>query len=535
MATEIMKKARLKRASYPEKVGISSKAVEAIIADFKEHGVEMHSMMILSQGKVAFESWAEPYSPEHPHAMYSVSKTFTSAAIGFAVDEGLITLETKLIDIFPEFAPEKPDEKTDKLTVYSLLTMQSGKNISTMADKTTGDWEKQFFDSPWSFTPCDGHWQYISENQYMLCSLIHRVTGMSVIEYLTPRLFEPLDIDIPAWEKSPSGVEAGGWGLFIKTEDLAKFVNCYQHDGKFGRKQIIPAEWVKLTRGRHADNSNANKNPDSQCGYGFCVWHCAGASAYRMDGMFSQFGFIFKDTDASIILTGGEIDGQKTRDCLWRHIDDLFIEPDSEPKYDGKIGFEPLDDIAFEEERSPLEKEIAGRNIKFRKNLVLSTAGFPVSMLPLPTVYMSAKKAGNINNVQFDFTENECIMTWDEGEEHNTIVCGMDGKYRTSSIRLADMDFTAFSTAAWIDKNILRINMRPIESVCRRTIDFKFDKNGKNVSFAPSSKLPIESMAEYLALDVDQHFPGVLEPLGVVAFDQLPRIIDSVYKGSFED
>lgn len=534
MATEVQKKISLKRAAYPEKVGVSSKAIEALIADFKENDVEIHSIMILSQGKVAFESWAEPYSEELPHAMYSVSKTFTSAAIGFAISEGLITLDTKLIDIFPEFLPEKPDKKLEKLTIHALLTMQSGKNISAMADKTKGEWEKDFFESPWAFTPCDGHWQYVSENQYMLCSVIHRVTGTSVIDYLTPRLFEPLGIDIPAWETSPSGVEAGGWGLFIKTEDLAKFVTCYQHDGKFGRKQVIPKEWVRLTRKRHADNSTVNTAPDCQCGYGYCVWHCAGAAAYRMDGMFSQFGFVFKDRDASIILTAGEIDEQKTRDCLWRHFPDGFIEPDSEAKPDHKIGLAPLDDIVFSEHRSPLESKIENKNITFKKNHILSAAGFPVSMLPIPVVYMSAEKAGNINNVKFAFSENECTMTWDEGEEHNTIVCGMDGKYRTAPIHLARMDFTAYSTAAWTDDESLVINMRPVESVCRRTIEFHFDKNSNAVTFKPSSQQTMKAIADNLALDVDQFFPGALESLGIVAFAQLPKIIDSVHKGTME-
>lgn len=535
MITEEKKKVSLKRASYPEKVGVSSKAIEALIDDFKESDVEIHSLMVLSGGKVAFESWAAPYSPDLPHAMYSVSKTFTSAAIGFAVEEGLLTVDTKLIDIFPEFAPKKPDPNLEKMTIYSLLTMQSGKNISVMADKTNPDWEKQFFESPWGFTPCSGDWQYISENQYMLCSAIHRVTGECVVSYLTPRLFEPLGIDVPDWELSPSGVEAGGWGLFIKTEDLAKFANCYQHGGKFGRKQVLPAEWVRDTLRRHADNSRANKSPDSQSGYGYCIWHCAGAPAWRMDGMFSQFAFLFKDRDASIIMTAGEIDGQKTRDCLWRHVKDIFIEPDSEPKADHKVALEPLADIVYEEERSPLEEKIEGRNIKFRKNLVLSAAGFPVSMLPIPTVYMSAEKAGNIDNVKFCFSENECTMEWDEGFEHNIITCGMDGKYRTSPIRLANMNFTAYSTAAWTSENTLQINMRPIESVCRRTIEFEFDEDGKNVIFRPSSQQPISALAENLAVDVDVYFPGLLEPMGVVAFDQLPKIIDAVHKGYFEE
>ena len=110
MTTQEKKEIKLRRAAYPEKVGVSSKAIEELLADFKENNVEVHSLMIMSQGKVAFETWAEPYGPNLPHAMYSVSKTVTSCAVGFAVAEGLLTTDTKLIDIFPEYMPEKPDE-----------------------------------------------------------------------------------------------------------------------------------------------------------------------------------------------------------------------------------------------------------------------------------------------------------------------------------------------------------------------------------------------------------------------------------------
>ncbi len=529
------KEIKLRRASYPEKVGVSSRAIEELIEDFREQNIEVHSLMILSEGKVAFESWAAPYAPEFPHAMYSVSKTVTSIAVGFAVAEGLLTTDTKLIEIFPEFMPEKPDPRLEKLTIHALLTMQSGKNVSVMADKTDPNWEKQFFDAPWGFTPCDGHWQYISENQYMLCSALHRVTGMSVVEYLTPRLFEPLGIDPPEWERSPTGVEAGGWGAFLKTEDVAKITYCYLHEGKFGRKQVIPKDWVRLTRHRHADNSTVNDTPDSQCGYGYCVWHCAGAAAYRMDGVFSQFSFIFKDRDAAIVMTAGEVDEQKTRDCVWRHFPGGFIEPDSEPKADHKIALAPLDDIVPPMPHSPMESIVANRNIVFKKNLILNAAKFPVSMLPMATVYMSAEKAGNINNVKFSFDEDTCTMTWDEGEEHNTIVCGMDGQYRTSKIRLASMNFTAFSTAAWTDETTLLIQMRPVETVSRRNIEFRFSKDSDEVSFKPSSQQSIADVANNLAGSATAFLPEALVGVGNAAVAQLPRLIDAVHKGRFEE
>ncbi len=527
-------KIRLERAQYPEQVGVSSKEIAALIEDFKENNIEVHSIMIMSQGKVAFESWAYPYSPDHPHAMYSVSKTVTSAAVGFAVEEGLMSTDTKLLDIFPDFMPDKKDENLEMLDIHSLLTMQSGKSVSVYADKTKPNWERQFFESPWGFTPNDGHFQYISENQYILCSAIHRLTGKTVVEYLTPRLFEPLGIDTPYWETSPRGVEAGGWGLFLKTEDLAKIVTCYQHDGIFNGKQIIPSGWVRKTRKRHVDNSRFTSGPDSQSGYGYCVWHCAGASAYRMDGMFSQFGIVFKDRDASFIITAGEIDEQKTRDAIWRHVPKCFIEPDSEPKYEGKLELGPIDDILEPAPRSVLEETVKNRNIKFVKNLVLETAGYPLSMLPIPVVYMSADKGGPINNITLDFNENECIMTWEEGEEKNTIVCGMDGKYRTSKIRLIGIDFTAYSTAAWSDEQTLVINMRPIESVCRRTIELSF-KDGNFVVLKPSSQPPIMSIAESLSSSADTLLPFLPKAMSEMAFDQIPKFIDGSHRGIIED
>ena len=153
-------------------------------------------------------------------------------------------------------------------------------------------------------------------------------------------------------------------------------------------------------------------------------------------------------------------------------------------------------------------------------------------MLPIPIVYMSGDRAGNMDNVVFHFNDDNCTMTWDEGDEHNTIICGMDGKARTSPITLAGMNFTAFSTAAWIDEKTLEIHMRPVGGVCMRIIKLTF--NGNIVKLSPSSRMTMTDMAENLALDVDTFFPPILHRFGLVAFDQLPGIIDAPVLGRLE-
>ena len=157
----------IERAAFPEQVGVSSAAVAAFIDDLNESGIETHSLMFIRHGRVAFETWAEPYAPEIPHTMYSVSKSVTSTAIGFAIEEGLLRLDTRVIDIFPEFEPEEKDENLEALTVFHLLTMTAGKDVSQMADKAKNQWIKDFFDAKWAFAPGE-FWRYISENTYML-------------------------------------------------------------------------------------------------------------------------------------------------------------------------------------------------------------------------------------------------------------------------------------------------------------------------------------------------------------------------------
>ena len=218
------------RANSPKEVGVSSKIVKEFLDDALEMGYEYHSLMVIRHGKVAVEWYNEPYNKDTPQSVYSISKSFTSTAIGFAINEGLITLDTKLIDLFPDYPPKKPDERYEKLTVHNLLRMSSGKQPSFLSDKSKIDWIEDYINSPWVFEPGE-KFLYINENIFMLSAIINRVTGMTMREYLTPRLFEPLGIDFPFWETDRNGIEAGGWGLYLKTEDIAKLTLCYVQKG----------------------------------------------------------------------------------------------------------------------------------------------------------------------------------------------------------------------------------------------------------------------------------------------------------------
>lgn len=491
----------IERAKYPEEVGVSSKAIAAFIEDLNENDIEAHSLMILRHGKVAFERWAEPLGPDIPHVMYSVSKSITATAVGLAIEEGLLSLETKLIDVFPEHRlNKKPDENLEKLNVFHLLTMTAGKDVPVYGDKSKNRWVQDFFDAKWAFAPGES-WRYISENTFMLSAMLARITGESLSDYLTPRLYEPLGFGrVPFWEKDGYGVEAGGWGLYLTTEELAKVMLCYQQGGLFNGRQVIPADWAKQAGQKQVDNHQQYDDPSSTAGYGYGFWRNPVPNSYRADGLLSQFGMVFEDDDACLIMTSCEVFEEKARDCLWRHFPGVFTRRSSKPPK-GKVPAEQLELKSLpdlpERPHSRLENTIDGKTIKINPNYLLEKNGFSVSMLMGVVLQMNFERPGDIREVRFRFLGDVCEMTWREGTFKNTIACGMDGKPRFSKFKISQFDFTACSTATWENERTLSIWMRPLEAIGQRRIRFVF--SGEKVEIYPSGVPDGETTMEFLS------------------------------------
>src|SRR5262245_38947833 len=201
--------------SAPEAQGILSSAILAFVEAAERNIHELHSFMLLRHGAVVAEGWWSPYAPDRPHMLFSLSKSFTSTAVGMAVAEGRLSVDDPVLSFFPEDTPEQVSENLASMRVHHLLSMSTGHAEDTtkgLREQPEGNWARAFLAAPVEHQP-GTHFLYNSGATYMLSAIVQRLTGMTLLEYLRPRLFEPLEIENPTWETCPRGINVGGWGL----------------------------------------------------------------------------------------------------------------------------------------------------------------------------------------------------------------------------------------------------------------------------------------------------------------------------------
>ncbi len=276
----------------PEQAGIRSEQVVAFFDSLMAFpDTEIHSAIVMRHGKVIGEIHPTPFKAEYSHTLFSCSKTFTSAAIGIAIGEHRLKLTDRLATFFPEYLPREVGEWLADITIEDLLTMRSGFVFFDEVRSEHLDWIKTYLNHPMNAKP-GTKFQYDSLDTYLLSAIIQKVTGMTLLEYLKPRLFEPLYINKVKWEVSPEGVNTGGWGLYLQSESLAKFGQLLLQQGKWEGKQLIPAEWVKAMMAPHAGDF-----------YGYQMWMCDWQEAARADGAYGQYIIVNPRQDIVVVIT----------------------------------------------------------------------------------------------------------------------------------------------------------------------------------------------------------------------------------------
>lgn len=302
--------------SAPEAQGVMAQAILDFVTAANQRIQSMHSFMLLRHGTVIAEGWWHPYRPSVPHTLFSLSKSFTSTAVGLAVSEGLLSVNDPVSKFFAKDLPKKTSPRLAAMQVRHLLTMSTGHHDDT-TDRIIGARNpfRAFLGLPIEHEP-GSYFVYNSGASYMLAAIIQKLTGQTLAAYLAPRLFEPLGIETPIWETHRNGVNYGGWGLHAKTEDIARFGQLYLQNGLWKNRQILPAAWVQEATAKQVNNA-PNPSPDWEQGYGYQFWRCQPANIYRGDGAFGQFCIVMPDQDAVLAITAGAPDMQSMLNLAW--------------------------------------------------------------------------------------------------------------------------------------------------------------------------------------------------------------------------
>lgn len=313
-------------------------AIDSLWNQAAADSLELHSLMIVSDGKVIYADWRNGADSITKHVLNSVSKTFTSIAVGMTIADGKLALDEKIIDIFPEYLPENVSTNLADMDVRDLLTMTCGHATDHTYEMqqlartdSTFNWVKQFMSYPVEYRPGEIYC-YNSVGTLMLSAIVQKRTGEKLIDFLRDRLFEPLAIEDACWEETKDGICYGGWGLYLKTEDLAKTGQLFLQKGKWRNRQIIPIEWVEemsrmqvesapagINLVQLAEDSSREIDPDWIQGYGYQMWMCRN-NAFRADGARGQYILVLPNQNSVVAMTANTNRMQDELNLVWKYI-----------------------------------------------------------------------------------------------------------------------------------------------------------------------------------------------------------------------
>ncbi len=286
-------------SSSPEAQGIESERVLKYLQRLcREPDIKMQTVIIARNGHIISRAHFYPYSTDIWHASYSLSKSLTGLAIGLLYDDGLISLDDKLIDLFSDELPPVARINHKSTMVKHLLTMQTGVFFNELGAVTETDWVRAYLESGVKFKP-GTQFEYNSMNTYMLSAIVKKVSGRGMLDLLRERVLDPIGIDTIYWEKCPRGIEKGGWGIYYYPDDILKLGLLYLNGGVWNGEQLISERWIKESTKKQVGTPDETGIYD----YGYQVWCKEDRRTYLFNGMFGQNLIVFPETNIMIATT----------------------------------------------------------------------------------------------------------------------------------------------------------------------------------------------------------------------------------------
>lgn len=470
------------------KTKLSKKAIYDFYKDLEKHNIENHAFVMMKGDEIVFENYVYPYSADMPHTLFSITKSIVSTAVGFAVDEGLLSLNDKIRDIFGEF-PHERSEEWERLTLRQVLTMQSNKEFSFTQDMT-GDYVQMFMKAP--FRTENRGFLYSNNDAHIAAAAVQKMAGMNLVDYLTPRLFEPLEIEKPFWETNMNDENIGGTGCHLRLRDLAKICRCYADGGKWKGKQIIPEWWTKVATQLQVEHENGKDG-----GYGYLFWITNGR--FSMDGMFGQRVTYIPEHDAVIASFNCCVNDPDFTTAFENILPKAFCET-CDDEWDEKLKNHLASLNKMPEKCGKLPAIPTGK--KFYLTAVsgmIANIIFPASLIPRSLTSSLAKRTKkNFNEVSFDVADDVFTVRWKEEGDEVVINCGLDGEPRFSECSIKGYTYKIWAYAFMKDGKLNAV-VKPINTLATQSIEFTFGKRKVKLQFRGSP-----SFVDFIAKNADQ-------------------------------
>ena len=469
--------------SLPQTQGVASGGLLDFVNTVEKANLNLHSLMIVRHGQVVAEGWWAPYAPQLKHTLYSLSKSFTSTAVGMAVAEGKLTVEDKVISFFKADLPATISDNLAAMRVKDLLTMSTGHDKEPTPNMRTDgnkNWIKAFLAHPVEHKP-GTHFVYNSGATYMLSAIVQKLTGQPVLAYLKPRLFDPLGIEGADWEVDPNGINTGGWGLRVRTEDIAKFGQLYLQKGIWNGKRLLPEAWVDEATSRQIlqpGDESKRASSDWLQGYGYQFWRCRN-DAYRGDGAMGQYCIVLPKEDAVIAITSESSDMPAILNAVWKHV---------LPALQG-AGLS-TDKTATD----PLKQKL--KSLALAPPMVESTS--PIAAKISGNSYGFDENALKAKSASLTFGKDGCIFKLRDDRGDHQVTCGLN-RWVESDTTFSNLPLKLVQTpvpgetktrvagsGTWTDANTFVMTWRFIETAHYDTVTCRFSDDSMAVNFEGS-------------------------------------------------
>lgn len=513
----------------PESQGITSEHVrEYLEALYNDPEASPHQVIVIRHAKIIAECSYAPYQHGMWHVTHSMCKTFTGMAVGLAIEDGLLSLDDKLDDIFPQYIKLLKRFNRKEITIRNLLTMTSEVSYSEAGAIDGTDWRTNFMSSSCKCEP-GTKFDYNSMNSYMLSAAIQEKTGMTMFDYLRQRIFHPMGIEEIFWEESPQGITKGGWGCFIRPEDAGKLGQLFLNHGKWNGKQLISAKWLSEMSRTQVDNG--------QFGYGYQMWMEERPGGYAMNGLFGQDVVIYPDDDMILVVNCGnnELFQSGSLTEIMRRYWGISYHPSDEPLPENPEAHKALEECISQfgglvEKPRPKHRWWWGLTAKSSDKMtpqemldVLKDHAFVMDhgktgIFPLICQVMHNNFTDGIQKIGFDEIDGDMMILLYEGSDIHHIRVGFDG-YKISEIVLHGEPYY-IGTKGRIatdeyNRVTLLLNIAFIEEACSRQINLYFD--GETVEMRASEKPGDRVIADAIAYTGDDpklySLPGIKQIL----------------------